>query len=51
MSGPAVALGDWACVIQVVGDLMEPTKDYPQRYRVREFPDQAALEAIGVGEM
>jgi hypothetical protein len=46
-----VALGEWARVMEVVGKLMEPTEDYPQRYRVREFPDQAALEAIGVGEM
>jgi hypothetical protein len=46
-----VALGDWARVMEVAGDLMEPTEDDPRRYRVQEFPDQAALQAIGVGEM
>ena len=46
-----VALADWARVMEVVGDLMEPTEDYPRRYRVREFPGGAALDAIGVGEM
>jgi hypothetical protein len=46
-----VALGEWARAMEVVGDLMEPTEDYPRRYQVREFPDQAALEAIGMGEM
>jgi hypothetical protein len=46
-----VVLGDWGRVMEVVGDLMEPTEDYPRRYRVREFPDAAALEAIGLGEM
>ncbi len=27
------------------GDLMEETDDYPRRYRVREFPDEAAIDA------
>ena len=46
-----VALAEWTRVVEVVGELMEPTEDYPRRYRVREFPDRAALDAIGVGEM
>lgn len=48
--GP-VALGDWDRVRDVAGDLMEPTDDYPARYRVRAFPDDEQLEAIGLGEM
>lgn len=44
--GPA-AVGDWSRVREVVGDLMEPTEHYPTRYRVRSFPDAAALAAIG----
>jgi hypothetical protein len=46
-----VAIGDWERVFDTVGDLMEMTEDYPRRYRVREFPEQAALDAIGRGEM
>jgi hypothetical protein len=47
----AVALGDWARVVEVAGGLMEPTDHYPPRFRVRAFPDRAALEAIGLGVM
>jgi hypothetical protein len=46
-----VALGHWARVVEVAGGLMEPTEHYPPRYRVREIPDETALEAIGLGEM
>src|SRR5262249_10783426 len=46
-----VALVELARVKEVVGELMEPAEDYPRRYRVRESPDAAALEAIGAGEM
>src|SRR5205823_5753097 len=42
-----VALGEWAHVMEVAGELMEETDDYPRRYRVRAFPDATALEAIG----
>jgi hypothetical protein len=49
-TGPA-ALGDWGRVREVAGGLMEPTDHYPARYRVRDFPDAEALEAIGIGEM
>jgi hypothetical protein len=30
---------------------MEPTDLYPPRFRVRGFPDEAALVAIGQGEL
>jgi hypothetical protein len=46
-----VALGTWKHARAVVDNLMEPTEHYPKRYRVRGFPDAAALEAIGIGEM
>jgi hypothetical protein len=46
-----VALGTWSHVMTIAGDLLESTEDYPRRYRARLFPDQAALEAIGAGEM
>jgi hypothetical protein len=46
-----VALGERARIREVAGGLMEPPEDYPRRYRVREFPEPAALKAIGVGEM
>jgi hypothetical protein len=42
---------DWKCVLEVAGQLMEVTEDCPRRYRVREFPNSAALEAIGLGEL
>jgi hypothetical protein len=48
--GP-VALADWSRVVEVVGDLMEATEHYPARYRVRHYPDQAALELIGLGSI
>jgi hypothetical protein len=48
--GPS-ALGDWTRVVEIVGERMEPTDDYPRRYHVTEFPDAAALAAIGLGKM
>ena len=45
--GGPVALGSWERVREVVGDLLEPTELYPARFRVREFPDEAALAEIG----
>jgi hypothetical protein len=41
------AAGDWDHVRDIVGDLMEPTDEYPPRYRVRSFPDEAMLARIG----
>ncbi len=43
--------GEWTRVLDVAGELMELTDHYPRRYRVREFPDKAMLDAIGLGEM
>ena len=42
---PAVH-ADWSRVMETCGNLMEPTDDYPRRYRVREFPDETVLDAI-----
>ncbi len=47
---PAV-FADWSRVIETFGDLMEPTVDYPRRYRVREFPDETTIDAIGSTEL
>ena len=43
--------GEWTRVIKVAGALMELTDHYPRRYRVREFPGRAILDAIGLGEL
>jgi hypothetical protein len=45
------AFGDWARVREVAGELMELTDHYPRRYRVREFPEKAMLDAIGLSEI
>jgi hypothetical protein len=42
---------DWSRVIETFGDLMEQTDDYPRRYRVREFPDEKTIDAIGLTEL
>jgi hypothetical protein len=42
---------DWSRVLETFGELMEETDDYPRRYRVREFPDVDAINAIGSTEM
>jgi hypothetical protein len=47
----ASALGTWSRVLESAGDLLEPTDDYPRRYRTLGFPDDAVLRAIGLGEM
>ena len=46
-----VALADWDRVRAVVGHLMEPTEHYPPRQLVRAYPDEAAIAALGLGEM
>jgi hypothetical protein len=38
-------------VVETFGDLMEETDDYPRRYRVREFPDENVIDAIGSTEL
>lgn len=45
--GEIVAGGPWDQVQQVVGNLLEPAGMYPERYRVRDFPSDYQLEAIG----
>jgi uncharacterized protein YtpQ (UPF0354 family) len=42
-----LAGGDWDKVQQAVGDLLEETDLYPVRYRVRGFPSEEQLAAIG----
>ncbi|WP_457424489.1 hypothetical protein [Roseateles sp. P5_E7] len=38
----------WATVQEQFGHLMEPTDHVPARYRVRQFPDRAAVQALAV---
>lgn len=45
------ALTDWERVVEVAGHLLEETGDYPRRWRTLGFPDDAALEAIGPGDL
>ena len=40
------AAAEWDRVREVVGDLMEPVGLYPERYRVRSFPNPDQIEAI-----
>jgi hypothetical protein len=47
----AAAIGDWSRMMEVVGELMELTDHYPRRYRVRGFPEQAILDAIGIDQL
>ena len=43
--------GDWTRVMELAAELMELTDHYPRRYRVREFPGKAILDAIGLREL
>jgi len=36
----------WSTVFEHFGHLMEPTDHIPARYRVRQFPDRSALQAL-----
>jgi hypothetical protein len=47
----APVFADWSRVIEAFGDLMELTDEYPRRYRVREFPDEKVIDAIGSTEL
>jgi hypothetical protein len=38
---------EWQKVMDVAGDLMEAVDIYPPRYRVREFPSEKQLAAMG----
>jgi hypothetical protein len=48
--GKVVARGRWARVREVAGELMEPCGLYPERLRVRSFPTDEQLAAIGGSE-
>jgi hypothetical protein len=41
------ARGSWDVVRQQANDLMEPQGTYPERWRVRSFPDASVLAKIG----
>lgn len=45
--GKIAAYADWDRVCDAVGDLLEPTDEYPQRYRARDFPTAAVLQSLG----
>jgi hypothetical protein len=49
--GTPAVFADWPRVMENFGDLMEQTEDYPRRYRVREFPDEKTIDAIGSSEL
>ncbi len=36
----------WVDVVRVVGHLMEPTSESPERWRLRAFPDAAQRETL-----
>jgi uncharacterized protein YtpQ (UPF0354 family) len=38
---------EWGKVVEVMGDLMEAVDIYPPRFRVREFPTERQLAAMG----
>ena len=38
---------EWEKVVEVVGDLMEAVDIYPPRFRVRAFPSEEQLAAMG----
>ena len=38
---------EWQKVTDVAGNLLEPLDIYPLRYRVREFPSEKQLAAMG----
>ena len=44
------AFYSWERLTTVVGDLLEPTEDYPPRYRTIGYPDDAMLAALGPAE-
>jgi hypothetical protein len=49
--GKKPLFADWSRVVETFGDLMEETDDYPRRYRVREFPDEKMIDAIGSSKL
>jgi hypothetical protein len=47
----SAVFGDWTRVMDAAGELLQLTAHYPRRYRVREFPNKAILDAIGLSEL
>ena len=45
--GGNIAMVEWEKVVDVAGDLMEPLDIYPPRFRVRGFPSEKQLKAMG----
>ena len=45
--GGNIAMVEWQKAMDVAGDLMEPLDIYPPRYRVRGFPSEKQLKAMG----
>jgi hypothetical protein len=46
-NGEIVAYAEWSRMRDVLGDLLETTDDYPERYLVRDFPTATQLESLG----
>jgi hypothetical protein len=46
-SGELAASADWEMVEKVVGHLLEPADLYPERFRVKAFPTEEELKALG----
>ena len=45
--GGNIAMVEWQKAMDVAGELMEPLDIYPPRYRVRAFPSEKQLKAMG----
>jgi len=45
--GTMPVMVEWQRAVDIVGDLMEPVDIYPPRYRVRGFPSEKQLAAMG----
>ena len=45
--GKVPAMVEWEKVVDLAGDMMEPLDIYPPRYRVRAFPSETQLKAMG----
>lgn len=46
-TGDIVAYAEWDRMRDILGDMLEATEDYPDRYRVRGFPTPAQLASLG----
>lgn len=46
-AGQIAAYADWNRVLDACGDQLEPTDQYPARYRTRGFPSTEVLESLG----